>query len=447
MAKISTILKKEFPSPDGKYPVYVRVSDRGKRVLFYTGFDANEKEFIEGKDAGRFLQGRGIPKFNVKRKENGTSVVYDNKEANSILVDIENQLSSLINGYQESEIQWTMSMLKDDFLHKAKRVLFYAFALEMIETEYKAKNAFQRATIVEDALESFKKYDHNFEKKEFIDISPKYIQGYINYWTKNGNSSSTIGMRLREIRRIYNVAIRDGVASQDNYPFSSGKEDGKVKIPKTEIKKADKYLTKESMKALLTGTLKKKILDKTRHLFLFSYYCRGMNWKDMALLTNDSFYKATVTDLTTKESNEVTIMRYRRSKTKGGFEIQVTPPIQQELDWFQKNTRLYGNHVLPIVLEKVDDDKLDEYLKQSRRRYNRYLKAVAKELELPESQQDISIYTARHSFAMTLQSQDKPIEIISQALGHQSVITTKHYLEKFSTTKMAEETYIDLLKD
>lgn len=54
------------------------------------------------------------------------------------------------------------------------------------------------------------------------------------------------------------------------------------------------------------------------------------------------------------------------------------------------------------------------------------------------------VYTARHSFAMTMQNLDKPVEIISQALGHQSVETTKHYLAKFSSTKMAKETDIDL---
>jgi integrase len=72
------------------------------------------------------------------------------------------------------------------------------------------------------------------------------------------------------------------------------------------------------------------------------------------------------------------------------------------------------------------------------------LKKLAAVLELPESQQDLTIYTARHSFAMAMQNQDKPVEIISQALGHQSVETTKHYLEKFSTTRMAKETDIDL---
>ena len=447
MATIRTILMKDRPSEDGKYPVYVRVSDRGKRLHLSTGFEASEKEFVEGKDEGRFIHGRGVPKFFVLRKENGTQVRYDNREANDILSEIEKKINNLIDGYDENDVLWTMTQLKDDFQNKAKRVLFAQFAKSVIDSEYRSKNAFQHARIVEEALNSFTKYDQAFEKKEFQDINAKYLQGYINYWTRMGNSSSTIGIRLREIRRIFNVAIRDNVISQEYYPFSRSSGDSGVRIPKTEIKKADKYLTKESMKALLTGKLKKKVLNKTRHLFLFSFYCRGINWKDMALLTNKSFYKATVTDETTKETREVTMMQYQRSKTKGEFEIEVSEIIQEELRWFKDNTKLYGDYVLPIILEKVDPEKLDEYLQQSRKKFNRHLKEVAKALNLPESQQDISIYTARHSFAMYLQNKETPVEFISEALGHQSVKTTRHYLAKFSTTKMAEVTNINLLDD
>ena len=438
---------KDRPSDDGKYPVYVRVSDRGKRLHLSTGFEASEKEFLEGKDEGRFLQGRGVPKFFVFRKENGTQVKYDNKEANDVLSEIEKKINSLIDGYVENGVLWTITQLKEDFQNKTKRAYFYEFAESMIESEYRSKNAFQHARIVEDALNSFKKYDPAFEKKEFQDITPKYLQGFINYWTREGNSSSTIGIRLREIRRIYNVDIRDGVISQDYYPFSRSSGDSGVKIPRTEINKADKYLTKESLKALLKGKLKKKVHNKTRHLFLFSLFSRGMNWKDMALLTNDSFYKTTVTDETTKETKEVTMMRYQRSKTKREFDIEVSEEIRYELKWFKENTKLYGKHVLPIILEKVEPEKLDVYLQQSRKKFNRHLKDVAKELKFPESQQDISIYTARHSFAMYLQNKGIAIEYISEALGHQSIKTTRHYLDKFSTTKMAEVTSINLLDD
>lgn len=257
---------------------------------------------MEGKDEGRYNQGRGVPKFHVVRNENGSRVEYDNNEANSILTDMEARAKSIIDGYESQGIMWTMSQLKDDFLNRAVRASFHQYSLDVIESQYLAKNAFQRAAIVRDALESFKKYDPRFEKKEFQEISPRYIQGYINHCTKEGNAGSTIGIRLREIRRIFNLAIRDGVTSVDYYPFSKGKGDGKVSIPKTSTRKADKYLTVESMRKLASAKLENKILDKTRHLFLFSYYCRGINWKDMALLTKDSFFKVTVTDETKRES-------------------------------------------------------------------------------------------------------------------------------------------------
>ena len=169
-----------------------------------------------------------------------------------------------------------------------------------------------------------------------------------------------------------------------------------------------------------------------------------MNWKDMALLTTDSFYKITVTDIATKESRQVMMMQYLRSKTKGEYDIQITANIQRELDWFKENTKLFKNYVIPIISIDEAPDKLDDYLEQIRKRANRSLKTIAKMLELPDSQQKISFYSARHSFAMTMQNQGKPVEIISQALGHQSVETTKHYLAKFSTTEMAEQTDIDL---
>lgn len=138
------------------------------------------------------------------------------------------------------------------------------------------------------------------------------------------------------------------------------------------------------------------------------------------------------------------MLQYKRSKTQGEFDILVTPNIRRELNWFKESTVLFEDYLLPIISVNVEPEKLNDYLHQIRKRFNRSLKDIAEAVGLPESQQKISIYSARHSFAMTLQDKGKPVEIINQALGHQSVETTKHYLAKFSTTKMPEETDIDL---
>lgn len=449
MATIRTVLKKSKTNAKGEHPIVLRLADSdNKRTHFFTGFYSTEDKFDTSKDGGRFFQGRGVKAFMVERKEeDGSTKIYTNKDANDKLAALEERAHSILRRYNEDHVDWGFEQFRADFTNAPKRELFLTYAEDVMEKEYRAKGQFQKASIMEDAIQSFKNYDGQLSRKAFQDITPKYLEGYVSFCRKKGNGNGTISIRLREIRRIFNLAIGEKVIKPELYPFSSGKEDGKVRLPKVELSKTDQYLTEESLKKIAKMVMEDQILERTRHLFLFSFYCRGINWKDMALLTKSDFRLAMVTDETTKKSKEVTILQYKRSKTKGTFDILVSSNIQRELDWFKENTELYQDYVLPIISLDVKPEGLDEYLKQRRKRFNRSLRALAKKLQLPESQQNITIYTARHSFAMTLQTAEKPIEIISQALGHQSVETTKHYLAKFSTTKMAEETDINLLDD
>ena len=445
MTKIRTILKSSTDA-EGKHAVLLMLSDRGKREYFSTGFTATEEVFDTGKDGGRYYQGRGTRTFMVDRKElDGSIKSYTNKEANDELANLEKRAGDLLKTYNEKHVSWSFEQFRDDFLNQPKRKLFLEYAKYIIQKEYIEQDRFKKAAIAEGALTSLEKYDVNLAKKPFQDVNVAFLQGYIKHCRANGNAENTIGMRLREIRRIFNIAIRDKVITPELYPFSSGKEDGKVKIPQTELSKTDQYVTWDNLQRIAQTVMKDFVLERTRHLFLFSYFCRGINWKDMALLTKDNFYKVAMVDTTTKKSKEVTVLQYKRSKTKGEFDIMVTANIKHELDWFRENTPLYEDYVLPIISVKVKLENLDDYLQQVRKRFNRSLKKLAKELGFPESEQKLSIYSARHSFAMTMLNNDKPVEIISQALGHKSIETTKHYLAKFSTTRMAEETDIDLL--
>ena len=445
MTTVRTILK-TTPLANGKRTVLICVCDHRRREYFKTGFSAKEGEFDSSRNAGRFLQGRGIPVFKVQREEEDGSVnTYTNKEANDVLAKLEGRVYDIIARYNADHISWGFEQLRADYTNAPKRNLFLAFSQSVIESEYLAQDRFKRAQIATEALESLKKYDKNLPKKVFQDITPQYIQGYVKYCKDQGNSSNTIGMRLRELRCFYNIGIREKVVSSELYPFSSGREDGKVRIPKIEQNKTDQYLPLESMGVLAAAKFEDPILDRTRHLYLFSYHCRGMNWRDMALLTKDNIYKKTERNATGRPV-QVTMIQYKRSKTKGAFDIQVTAPIQNELDWFKENTALLGDYLLPIISVEQSPEKLDGYLHQIRMRCNKSLQAIAKALNLPESQQKITFYSARHSFAMTMRDIGRPIDFISQALGHQSEETTKHYLAKFDSSWMAKGTFIDLSK-
>ncbi len=444
MTKIRSILK-SAKDADGKYPVLLCISDRGKRAYFSTGFSATEKQFEVSKEGGRFAQGKGIRKYYVERnEEDGSIKSYSNMEANNKLAALEDRAKEILRKYNNDHVSWGFEQFRADFTNAPKRESFYAFAEDVIEKEYQSRGRYKSALVAQETLHSLELYDSQVKSRSFQDINVRYIEGYMDYCRAKGNSDTTIKIRLEVIRRIYNIAIREKAVPQELYPFSSGKEDGKIRLPKTPPNRTNKYLTIDSLLKIERTTFDKYVLERTKHLFLFSYYCRGMNWKDMALLRKSSFTPKTVVDENTHKSMQVTMMEYRRSKTKGQFEIQVTDRIQKELDWFKANTPLYSDYVLPIIKVEVEPQKLDVYLSQIRKRFNSSLRDIAKELKLPASQLDISSYASRHSFAMTLQTIDKPVEIISNALGHKSVATTKHYLESFSSTRMAQETDINL---
>lgn len=65
------------------------------------------------------------------------------------------------------------------------------------------------------------------------------------------------------------------------------------------------------------------------------------------------------------------------------------------------------------------------------KRINANLKKMGKTLGISLN---LTTYTARHTMAMTLQGNDIPREIISQALGHSNLTTTATYLASFSTS-------------
>lgn len=441
MAAISIILKKSKTNTKGESPILLRLADStNKRTTFSTGFWASEKQFDTS--CGRFFQGRGYATFTVQRKEDGGGTKeYTNKEANDKLIELETRARDIIQGYNEQHVNWSFEQFRADFVNAPKRESFLAFAEGIVEADYRAKGAKSTADTIKYTIKALKRFDPELERKSFPEITTKYLERFEAFCTKEGAVPGTISIRMRVIKRIYNIAIRQKLVSRDAYPFSSGSDDGKFKIPATKLTKTHQFLTKESLEKLAAKQFDQPTKERDKHLFLFSFYCDGINWKDMALLTDKNLGWETMDDGT-----EGLFLRYQRAKTHGAFEIYVDKPLQRELDWFKENTVLYKNYLLPIITKDLTDDAIHDYLAQKRQRFNANLKKIAIELEFPKSQLNVTSYHARHSLAMYMFNEQKSIEVISQTLGHQSVKTTKHYLAGFSSKKLSDLKRIDLSK-
>lgn len=151
-----------------------------------------------------------------------------------------------------------------------------------------------------------------------------------------------------------------------------------------------------------------------------------MSFVDEAMLKN-----STVEMLETGEH-----IIYKRQKTQNAkdskpIKIPVTPALKEQLKWFKANTFLTGEYLLPIVTRNYEGEQLYDHIRSRYKRINDSLKQLGKLLHI---RMNLTTYVSRHTMAMTLQGNEVPRKIISQALGHRNLATTNVYLDSFLTS-------------
>lgn len=277
------------------------------------------------------------------------------------------------------------------------------------------------AKVYRETMTSFLNFTRSKDLK-FTDITLDLLENYEVWLRKNGGSDGGISVRIRTLRAVYNAAIKKDLANANDYPFTKY---GVNKLKSEGIKKA---LTRQEIQIIeeldLGGTNQKYTL--TRHLFVFSYFTRGMNFADMMKLTWSDI-----------EDNKIT---YVRAKTKKAFVLKITPPVQEILD-FYKAMPSNTNYVFPILLhEDLTPQQEADRKKKVLKRFNKQLKEIA---TLTGIQKNLSSYVARHSFATNLKHAGVSVTVISESLGHRSQEITETYLKGFENSVIDDA--VDLL--
>jgi integrase/recombinase XerD len=81
----------------------------------------------------------------------------------------------------------------------------------------KKEERFKSAQNMNHALRSLKKYRMQLY---FEDINEQFLKGYRAWMENEGNSATTTQIYLRNLRTIFNKAIKDGYIAQRFYPFN-----------------------------------------------------------------------------------------------------------------------------------------------------------------------------------------------------------------------------------
>lgn len=437
MAKIAVVLFKSKTLKNGEHPIMLRITVGSMMKHFSMGMSACVNQWDEKE--GRYKMDKRVnPDITseiIDEKGQVKKHVISYKTKNAVLNSKQVQAEEILKKFTDGKKDWTFSMFAEEFAKKLTRNSFVEYIDSQIKY-YKDNGRIKYAISFQELKHKLALYDNRLETKYIQDIDKIWVHGFIDYCKKQGNKPNTIGIYLRGLRVLLNDAISDGRGSKDSYPFSDKYGNiGGIKISdfKTETRK--RYIPVEYLTDLKNAEFDDMRLLKAKHLFLFSFYCYGINWTDMAKLTKKNLNQ-TITD----NGHIKDIVIYERSKTKKSHTIAITSDITGELLWFKENTPLYRDYLLPIISEDVTEDKLVEHIKSKRRRFSEALKQIAFILGFPPAFSDLSSYFARHSFAMALRQKGLNIDVIQAALHHSSPETTKSYLKSFDTDFLEEMT-------
>ena len=257
------------------------------------------------------------------------------------------------------------------------------------------------------ALEEFRK------NLSIHDVTPSFLENFEKHLLARGNSVSTVGIYLRQLRAIINQAIAAGAFSADKYPFA------KYQIPAgRNIKKA---LSQNEISLLLNYETDNKDLRKALDFWILSYLCNGMNFADVIEIK--------------KENVQSNYFHFVRVKTKRTKKKDLRPikvglnPRAVEIMHRYKSTDKTNPYLFSILEDGLKAVTI-------RNRCHRFVKWVNQRMEIIQKElgitQKIGTYAARHTFSTILKRKGVSTEFIKESLGHSSIVTTENYLDSFT---------------
>lgn len=391
MASIKLKLKnKEYAN--GEYPIVLQIIKNRKVKIISLGFFGKPQTW-DSKE-GLF-----------KTSHNNATIL------NTKLEKIKLKARLILLEFEEEDINFTLDEFEGKFRTTSNETLSVFEYWKEIIAEMESSGRYGNADVNKDTERSLRKF-HCSDKLSFSQVNVYFLEKYEVFLRTNGGTNGGIGVKMRAIRALYNSAIRRGFVKKSRYPFVG------YKISKLKSSPTKRALPKEFIRKIESlNNLNSNRLSNARNYFLFSFYARGMNFTDMALLKWSDI-----------SENRI---YYTRNKTKTNFNIKILPPIQEILDHYELNGGL-TNYIFPILYrEDYSPKQIQNRKKKMLKEYNKDLKHIAMLCNINKS---FTSYAARHSFANCLVENGNSIDVVSESMGHSSVLVTKAYVKNLGST-------------
>ena len=317
---------------------------------------------------------------------------------------------------------------------------FVTYCLKVNDLNY-SKKAYGYTTWYnkKKSIEAFEWYVKYYLRREPVtldDVNLEIFDQYIAYRmdVKKNKSKEGINKTLVPLYDALKYALKNGLVEQkqvgvvvDNY-LQVRETEYNTRLSEREDRV--RYLTPEQLSKLYQYSLniKRERAREIMDMFFFSYYACGMRMSDILTLEWNHI------DLENK------VIRKPQFKTKKYPEVP-TPLSNNAIEILErwKGYKRNNRFVFDLLPEDFDIDNQEKLYMQRNSKdktFNRSLLTIGRNAKMPF---DITMHTARHSFAVMAINSGISIYLVSKLMGHTSIAATEKTYAEFLKSKVDKD--------
>ncbi|WP_299524905.1 site-specific integrase [uncultured Lutibacter sp.] len=365
-----------------------------------TTYNKNRKEF----STGLFIN----PSFWDSKHQNAKPPNDENDNINTQLSLIKSKINRAFLFLQIQEENFSVDdiymLYKGVKIAKEHNVIEYFEAFldklkKLIGIDIK-QITWNKSYYVKNNVKSFIKWKYKTNDLPLNKLRLQFLFDFDYYLkTEKNHKQITVNKNIQRFRKSVKVAVAEGYLDKDPFLLYRAKH----------IKKEIVFLSVDELENLENHQFVQPRLQQVKDWFVFSCYT-GLAYNEIKNLKKQHIVIGFDGELW---------IEMKREKTQKNISVPLLPKAKQ-------------------LIKKYEDDNSEVVFEIcSNQRYNSYLKEIANILGITKR---LTTHTARKTFASTvLLYNDVPMEIVSQLLGHSSIITTEDSYGKVIKRKVSEE--------
>ena len=251
------------------------------------------------------------------------------------------------------------------------------------------------------------------EQVQFDQIDRRFLERFEKYLKKEGNKVNTVHSRMKVLRKLVKLAVRQGVIPYDADPFLQ------YKLRKEPTRR--RFLTEEQLHKLEEfepeDATSRMVLDS----FLFACYT-GLRFSDLCVLDDDNIQK--------DENGHRLVLQTSKTRDIVSFRL-----IDRAVEILRRHGYPGEGLLLPILKEdptKLSKAALTRHISSMNAYFNRLIKDVAEKAGLNVNP---SFHQARHTFATLSLAYGVRMEVVKELLGHSDLKSTQIYAKVLDQAK------------